>query len=85
MSNMPGDNELTKVMSPHFKKNKQSSIQLEGFELANIENPTATEDELRQQAREVSGLLHIFSFIGNSIIGNSIFHPSLELLTKFTC
>ena len=50
---MPGDNELTKVMSPRFKKNKQSSIQLEGFELANIENPTATEEELRQQAREV--------------------------------
>lgn len=50
---IPGHNELTKVISPKFKKNKATSLQLEGFELANIENPTATEDELRQQAREV--------------------------------
>ena len=48
-----GDNELTKVISQRLNKNKAMSLQLEGFELANIENISATEEELRVQAREV--------------------------------
>ena len=50
-------NELTKVISQSVKK-KTTTLQLEGFELTNIENTSVTEEELRNKAIEV---LHSFT------------------------
>ena len=51
------ETELTKVVS-QVKKSKYMSIQLEGFELVNIENTSATEEEIKFEALE---LLRSFS------------------------
>ena len=50
-------NELTKVISQSVKK-KTTTLQLEGFELTNIENTSVTEEELRNKAIEVLQFLY---------------------------